>query len=62
MTSMKATNMHSASYTGKTDKIPGLLHKGGTGIAVTNSSVMEFTRVANSEEDLLTYEQAHTDN
>jgi hypothetical protein len=59
---MKATNMHSASCAGRTGKIPGLLHEGGTGIAAANSSVMEFTLVANSEEDLLTYEQAHTGN
>lgn len=35
------------------------LHKDGMGIAATNSSVMEFTLVANSQEDLLAYEQAH---
>lgn len=62
MTSVKETNMHSTFCKGGIVKIFDQLDKDGMGIAFTNSSEMECILVANFQEDLLAYEQAHADN
>lgn len=54
--------MHSTFCKGRIVKIFDQLDKDGMGIAVTNSSEMEYILVANSQEDFLAYEQAHADN
>ena len=62
VTSVKETNMHSTFCKGRIVEIFDQLDKDGMGIAVTNSSKMEYILVANSQEDFLAYEQAHADN
>jgi len=54
--------MHSTFCKGRIVKIFDRCDKDGMGIAVTNSSKMEYILVANSQEDFLAYEQAHADN
>jgi len=54
--------MHSTFCKGRIVEIFDQLDKDGMGIAVTNSSKMEYILVANSQEDFLAYEQAHADN
>jgi hypothetical protein len=53
--------MHSTFCKGKIVKIFDQLNKDGMGIANTHSSEMEYTLVANSQEDMLAYEQSHAD-
>jgi hypothetical protein len=62
VTSVKATNMHSTFCKGRIVEIFDHLDKDGMGIAVTNSSEMEYILVAYSQEDFLANEQAHADN
>lgn len=62
MSNTKVTNMRSSFCADRKIKISSQLPKNGMGIAITYSGVINFTLVANYQEDLDAYEQAHADN